>query len=85
MTNFMPLLETAQHLLTETLGEEVTFGEVERLTEEDRRSLVLRIHLERAPEGSPLTIILKKASLDAFPEQEREDAQIGRASCRERV
>lgn len=55
-----PLLTAAQALLAHTLGEHVRLTQAERLTDEERRNVVLRCQVADASPGQPASIIIKQ-------------------------
>jgi tRNA A-37 threonylcarbamoyl transferase component Bud32 len=57
---FASLLTTAQTLLTNAVGERVRLTQVERLTDDERRNVVLRCQVEGASQGQPASIIIKQ-------------------------
>lgn len=55
-----PLLATAQELLTHAFGERVRLTQAERLTDEERRNVILRCQVADAAPGQPTSIIIKQ-------------------------
>jgi hypothetical protein len=54
------LLTAAQTLLSSRLGAQIHLTEVERLTEEDSRNDVIRCTLADAPQGAPVSVVIKQ-------------------------
>ena len=61
---FAPILASAQRQVSKTLGRDVCLGDVERLSEDDRRNLLLRSR--DLSGGSPASFIIKKVVVDAY-------------------
>ncbi len=61
---FAPILASAQRQVSKTLGREVCLGDVVRLSEDDRRNLLLRSR--DLSGGLPASFIIKKVVVDAY-------------------
>jgi hypothetical protein len=61
---FAPVLAAAQRLLSKTTGREVRLGNVARLSDDDRRNLLLRAR--DVAGGSPGTFIIKQVVVDTY-------------------
>src|SRR5688500_2645314 len=61
---FAPVVAAAARLLSEKFGREVSLGEVERLSEEDRRNLLLRVRDVSGPASA--SFIIKKVVVEKY-------------------
>lgn len=58
---YVELLADAERILTDRFGKTVRLGEVQRISEERRRNLLLRCSVAQGPSSAPASVILKRA------------------------
>jgi hypothetical protein len=75
---FLPILTAAEQLLSKRFSCPIRLGSVERLSEEDRRNLLLRCTIVEATGHIPSSIIIKKVETENYDPSDTESWDIKR-------